>query len=642
MFTQKISSNKLAILITLIIICVSLSGRVFSNEVNNSSFENNSGLPNCSWIPHSFKSSLADNWVGWNVSGNTSDYFHTSSGNIVCINFTPSPRTGSAHVGFAYGSSQSSQYLYREFVQTQTASLTAGTTYDINFYVKRAAGSVTGNIGIYFSQSPVSSIYGLTPNISQNITFTSGYQLISGNFTPPVSGQYYITIGCFTTGNIVSLNYFFVDDVSVDERPFADLMIRDDINDLGVEPNNTAGVFYASTDIWVRRQNDASTVHQNPLYRDPGLLQPNYVKVRVKNAGNLQGSGTVKLYYAKGSTNLQWPLKWVNYFIGSLPFGDYLSSQTVSNLPGGQEIILTFPWYPPNPDDYIPYGVETTHWCLLARIETSPAPPYGMTYSENSDINYNTKYNNNIAWKNLTVMGPLHHGDNTLRGSVSVWGNNGNRASKFRLFMPDKEKFLEMGTVNVVLSENLYNKWVEGGMMGKSVRNTGRNTISIIDYDAYINNIFLEEAEIGTITVEMRSEKYSDKQEYTFFVEQYDEMDEDIFVGGEMFIINEESFADKGEDRKQTGIKNKFNFNNYPNPFNPSTQISFFLAADSKVSVKVYDVTGQLVAVLINNELRTPGVHSVLFDGSDLASGIYFYRLEAGDFSETKKMLLVK
>jgi hypothetical protein len=81
---------------------------------------------------------------------------------------------------------------------------------------------------------------------------------------------------------------------------------------------------------------------------------------------------------------------------------------------------------------------------------------------------------------------------------------------------------------------------------------------------------------------------------------------------------------------------------NYPNPFNPSTQISFYLPLDAKVSVRIYNITGQLVATLINDELRTAGIQSVTFDASDLASGIYFYRLDSDNFSDTKKMLFVK
>lgn len=81
---------------------------------------------------------------------------------------------------------------------------------------------------------------------------------------------------------------------------------------------------------------------------------------------------------------------------------------------------------------------------------------------------------------------------------------------------------------------------------------------------------------------------------------------------------------------------------NYPNPFNPVTQISFYMPLDARVSIKLYDVTGRLVTTLINNELRTTGMNIIEFDGTNYASGIYFYRLETEGFSDTKKMLIVK
>jgi hypothetical protein len=80
---------------------------------------------------------------------------------------------------------------------------------------------------------------------------------------------------------------------------------------------------------------------------------------------------------------------------------------------------------------------------------------------------------------------------------------------------------------------------------------------------------------------------------------------------------------------------------NYPNPFNPSTKITFSLAVDSKVSLKVFDVTGQEVANLINQDL-TAGVHSYDFNAAEFNSGVYFYTLRAGSFIETKKMVLMK
>ena len=80
---------------------------------------------------------------------------------------------------------------------------------------------------------------------------------------------------------------------------------------------------------------------------------------------------------------------------------------------------------------------------------------------------------------------------------------------------------------------------------------------------------------------------------------------------------------------------------NYPNPFNPSTKITFSLAADSKVTLKIIDAIGQEIATLINQDL-TAGVHDINFNASELNSGVYFYRLEAGNFVETKKMVLMK
>ncbi len=81
---------------------------------------------------------------------------------------------------------------------------------------------------------------------------------------------------------------------------------------------------------------------------------------------------------------------------------------------------------------------------------------------------------------------------------------------------------------------------------------------------------------------------------------------------------------------------------NYPNPFNPSTTIEFSVPRTSDVNLDVFDVTGRLVASLVKGEKLTPGVKSVNFNASNLASGIYFYTLKAGDFRETKKMILVK
>ncbi len=81
---------------------------------------------------------------------------------------------------------------------------------------------------------------------------------------------------------------------------------------------------------------------------------------------------------------------------------------------------------------------------------------------------------------------------------------------------------------------------------------------------------------------------------------------------------------------------------NYPNPFNPTTTLSFVIGHSSLVSLKLYDVLGREVATLINNEALEGGSHQIVFDGANLPSGVYFYRLQAGEFSDTKKLMLMK
>lgn len=91
------------------------------------------------------------------------------------------------------------------------------------------------------------------------------------------------------------------------------------------------------------------------------------------------------------------------------------------------------------------------------------------------------------------------------------------------------------------------------------------------------------------------------------------------------------------------GIPNEFALSqNYPNPFNPTTKINFEVPKDSKVSIQIFDMTGRLVATLLNNQDHSAGYYTVQFNASQFASGTYFYRFIAGDFVQTKKMQLIK
>lgn len=101
------------------------------------------------------------------------------------------------------------------------------------------------------------------------------------------------------------------------------------------------------------------------------------------------------------------------------------------------------------------------------------------------------------------------------------------------------------------------------------------------------------------------------------------------------------------EEDEDENIPSKFSLSqNYPNPFNPTTRIEFSLAKSGFVSLNVYDILGKRVRTLVSGDLSS-GYRSVLWDGKneqgeEVASGIYFYRIKAGEFAESKKMILMK
>ena len=80
---------------------------------------------------------------------------------------------------------------------------------------------------------------------------------------------------------------------------------------------------------------------------------------------------------------------------------------------------------------------------------------------------------------------------------------------------------------------------------------------------------------------------------------------------------------------------------NYPNPFNPSTTVRYGLPSRAHVALTVFNTLGQLVSTLVQGE-QDPGYHEVRFDGANLPSGVYFYRMQAGSFVETRRLVLLR
>lgn len=110
-------------------------------------------------------------------------------------------------------------------------------------------------------------------------------------------------------------------------------------------------------------------------------------------------------------------------------------------------------------------------------------------------------------------------------------------------------------------------------------------------------------------------------------------------VPGNMYELTD---SQSGIGNENSGFAEDFRLEqNYPNPFNPKTKINYFLPSAEDITLAVFDGTGKEIKTLVSGK-KEAGIHSVEFDGNGLPSGVYFYRLQAGKYSETKKLVLLK
>jgi hypothetical protein len=221
---------------------------------------------------------------------------------------------------------------------------------------------------------------------------------------------------------------------------------------------------------------------------------------------------------------------------------------------------------------------------------------------------------------------------------------------------PAKEISSAAGTLNWLVTENSVNS--DNFQVGIRLADNARDVYSIsidVEYDA--NSLTF--ASVNTRLPEGWMAEYNDKGNGTVtiamagvtpltnvndlatvtFTNNAGEMPS--FVRGVAFF-NEDAAQELGELELRQ-IPDEFALGqNFPNPFNPSTTIRYQLPEQSNVTISIYNVVGQRVAVLVNNEVLEAGIHEVQFNASNLASGTYLYRIQANNFISTRKMLLIK
>jgi Pregnancy-associated plasma protein-A len=249
--------------------------------------------------------------------------------------------------------------------------------------------------------------------------------------------------------------------------PAADLWMQDNLDDVGAEPDASTNPMWISDDIWVRSSPDGL---MNQDHQNPNSGQPNYVYVRVRNRSCATGasqSGTLRLYWAKASSSLSWPAPWDGSVTTPALMGGSIGSQAVV-VNGGDTEIVQFTWTAPDPSDYASFGADKAHFCLLARIETASAAPFGMTFAETGNLYANVQNNNNIVWKNISIVDT--DGDGARFADVVVGGfDRGRRETRLVFETPKRRGYslFDWGHLLVELRGRALTRWAKGEIKGK-------------------------------------------------------------------------------------------------------------------------------------------------------------------------------
>ncbi len=213
-------------------------------------------------------------------------------------------------------------------------------------------------------------------------------------------------------------------------------------------------------------------------------------------------------------------------------------------------------------------------------------------------------------------------------------------------------------TYDANAGENNFKIYINGNEVGKQTATgnliTGQGSVFIggDNYYRYIDGIIIDELRFWNRALtgdEIKANMYNKltgKEAGLTAYYNFDKTTKDITGhGNDGYLMYKETytpFVPTDIEGDNTSLPTEFVlFQNYPNPFNPSTVISYQLPVASHISLKLYDVLGKEIATLVNEE-KLPGNYKVDFDASNLASGVYFYRLQAGDFVSTKKLMLIK
>lgn len=419
--------------------------------------------------------------------------------------------------------------------------------YNLKIGTSISTPFVTALASLIFSVNPT-----LTPSEVKNIIKSTADDV----YHIPYNQQY---IGLLGTGRINAFRAVKTADCMVNPSTELDLAMQNSKLDYFVEPDINTAHPWNSEDIWVRNQNDGHNVdvHQNPEY---DLNNPNYVYVRVTNNSCSISSGNdlLHLYWAKANTSLNWPDYWDGTIsINGVSMGSQLGSVTIPPLGIGETKILEFEWNVPNPEDYVGINSNPWHFCLLARIDSVDDP---MTFAEGEFITQNVLNNNNIAWKNTTVVDIFPNSPNpVLIGGTIAVSNPFLNQRTFTLELQSDQGELgkalyDEAEITIALDDILYKAWNDGGNTKFETEEIKPKILKVTGGNAKIDNLILEPGALGTAFVAFNflTKELTAKQDYTYHIFQTDVKTGQV-MGGETFNVRKhqrDSFsAEAGNDK---------------------------------------------------------------------------------------------
>jgi len=224
--------------------------------------------------------------------------------------------------------------------------------------------------------------------------------------------------------------------------------------------------------------------------------------------------------------------------------------------------------------------------------------------------------------------------------------NNGNAWSMPSLTDTSIYSFTQSGSTIIAASKNTGIYTSSNNGLNWSSYNTGMTTSKVNDILAYGNVLYAATQDKGLFKDSVGVWRATNKNSGIFSknitaLEVGDSSK--IFIGDNFGNIYYGPLSSIVNINKENNIiPEKYELSqNYPNPFNPTTKINFLIPKDCFASIKIYDILGKEVTTLVNQKL-TPGIYSVDWNASQYPSGVYFYRLQSGDFVDVKKMLMIK